>query len=206
MRKSMMMSAMMVVFLFTMGSVFGQFRGGKRKAVAKEKPMQCPIKKGMSKTDIQKMMANCPMMKGKTAAERKAMMSKCSMMKYMMSTNKNKKPLTKERMAKMMSKCPMMKNMSDADKKKMMSKCMTMMSGKMKNCPMKNQSNADKSDLKSQTNCPVMGGKINKKFYADVKGKRVYVCCPGCISKVEADPDKYVKKLQDAGTKLEAPK
>ena len=38
-----------------------------------------------------------------------------------------------------------------------------------------------------QTTCPVMGGKINKKQYADVKGKRIYVCCPGCIGKIKSE-------------------
>ena len=52
---------------------------------------------------------------------------------------------------------------------------------------------------KIQTKCPVMGGKINKAQYADVNGKRVYVCCPSCIGKVKADPDKYLKKLKAAG-------
>lgn len=50
-----------------------------------------------------------------------------------------------------------------------------------------------------QTTCPVMGGKINKKLYADVKGHRVYVCCAGCIKPIKADPDKYIKKIKDNG-------
>ncbi len=55
------------------------------------------------------------------------------------------------------------------------------------------------ADGKSQTTCPVMGGKINKKLYADVKGQRIYVCCPGCISAIKADPEKYIKKMKAAG-------
>ncbi|MDZ4198705.1 MAG: efflux RND transporter periplasmic adaptor subunit [Kiritimatiellia bacterium] len=31
-----------------------------------------------------------------------------------------------------------------------------------------------------QTMCPVMGGLIDKRYYADVEGYRIYVCCPGC--------------------------
>lgn len=57
--------------------------------------------------------------------------------------------------------------------------------------------------VKAQTVCPVMGGKINKAQYADVDGKRIYVCCPGCIGKIKANPAKYVKKLEDAGVTLE---
>jgi len=57
---------------------------------------------------------------------------------------------------------------------------------------------------KLQTTCPVMGGKINKKQYADVEGKRIYVCCPGCIAKIKADPETYIKKLEDDGVTLDA--
>jgi YHS domain-containing protein len=55
----------------------------------------------------------------------------------------------------------------------------------------------------TQTTCPVMGGKINKAQYADVKGKRIYVCCPGCIGKIKADPDKYIKQMEAEGIVLD---
>ena len=57
--------------------------------------------------------------------------------------------------------------------------------------------------VKPQTVCPVLGGKINKKQYADVKGYRIYVCCPMCIGKIKADPDKYIKKMEDDGITIE---
>lgn len=56
---------------------------------------------------------------------------------------------------------------------------------------------------KAQTNCPVMGGKINKDVYADYEGKRVYFCCEACISTFKSDPAKYVKKLEGEGVTLE---
>jgi len=57
-----------------------------------------------------------------------------------------------------------------------------------------------------QATCPVMGRKINKKLYADVKGYRVYVCCGGCVGTVKANPDKFIKKIKDNGeTPLAAP-
>ena len=56
---------------------------------------------------------------------------------------------------------------------------------------------------KKQTICPVMGGKINKAQYADVNGKRIYVCCTGCIAKIKADPDKYIKQLEAKGIVLD---
>jgi len=54
-----------------------------------------------------------------------------------------------------------------------------------------------------QTKCPVMGGKIDKSQYADVNGKRIYVCCPGCIGKIKAATDKYIKQLKAEGVELE---
>jgi len=60
-----------------------------------------------------------------------------------------------------------------------------------------------KAEPKKQTTCPVMGGKINKAQYADVKGKRIYVCCPGCIGKITADPAKYIKQLEAEGITLD---
>ena len=58
-------------------------------------------------------------------------------------------------------------------------------------------------EVKAQTICPVMGGKINKKFFVDVKGFRIYVCCPGCNGKIKKNPDKYIKKLEKSGVTLE---
>jgi len=57
--------------------------------------------------------------------------------------------------------------------------------------------------LKPQTLCPVMGGKINKKVYADYEGKRVYFCCKGCIPEFNKDPAKYMKKLEEMGQAAE---
>jgi len=48
-----------------------------------------------------------------------------------------------------------------------------------------------------QTECPVMAGrKIDKSLFVDYQGKRIYVCCGGCVGKVKADPAKYVKELE----------
>ncbi|HUT33476.1 MAG TPA: hypothetical protein VNE39_08365 [Planctomycetota bacterium] len=58
---------------------------------------------------------------------------------------------------------------------------------------------------KLQTNCPVMGGKIDPKLFADHAGKRVYFCCPGCKAPFLKDPEKYIKKLEDEGVATEAP-
>ncbi|HOX39760.1 MAG TPA: rhodanese-like domain-containing protein [Candidatus Brocadiia bacterium] len=55
------------------------------------------------------------------------------------------------------------------------------------------------SAAKPQTKCPVMGEKINKQLYADVAGRRIYVCCAGCVEKIKADPQKYIQKVIDNG-------
>ena len=55
------------------------------------------------------------------------------------------------------------------------------------------------AEPKKQTACPVMGGKINKAQYADVKGKRIYVCCFGCIATIKANPDPYIKQMEAEG-------
>jgi len=60
-----------------------------------------------------------------------------------------------------------------------------------------------KAEPKKQTTCPVMGGKINTAQFADVNGKRIYVCCAGCIEPIKADPDKYIKQLEAKGVVLD---
>jgi len=56
---------------------------------------------------------------------------------------------------------------------------------------------------KAQTNCPVMGGKIDTKVFADYQGKRVYFCCTGCLEDFRKEPDKYIRKLESEGVELE---
>lgn len=58
-------------------------------------------------------------------------------------------------------------------------------------------------ELKNQTNCPVMGGKIDSTSYADIQGQRVYFCCPMCEKSLRKDPDKYFKKAAEEGVLFE---
>lgn len=58
-------------------------------------------------------------------------------------------------------------------------------------------------ELKNQTHCPVMGGKIDSTVFTDIQGQRVYHCCPACIPKIKADPDKYFKKAAAQGVIFE---
>lgn len=57
--------------------------------------------------------------------------------------------------------------------------------------------------VKKQTTCPVMGGTVNPKLYVDYEGKRIYVCCKGCLPEVKKDPAKYIAKLEGAGVTLD---
>ena len=54
-----------------------------------------------------------------------------------------------------------------------------------------------------QTTCPVMGNPIDKNVSTDYNGKRVYFCCPMCIDKFKSEPEKYMKKMESEGVKLD---
>lgn len=54
-----------------------------------------------------------------------------------------------------------------------------------------------------QTTCPVMGGTIDKKLYADYKGERVYFCCMACPPQFAKDPEKFINKLKGMGQEPE---
>jgi YHS domain-containing protein len=43
--------------------------------------------------------------------------------------------------------------------------------------------------------CPVSGKPINKEYFTEYEGKKVYFCGPGCKSAFEKDPEKYAGKL-----------
>jgi Cu(I)/Ag(I) efflux system membrane fusion protein len=58
--------------------------------------------------------------------------------------------------------------------------------------------------LKPQATCPVMGGKIDRKMFADYQGKRVYFCCAGCPETFLKEPEKYLAKLRELGEEPEA--
>lgn len=70
-----------------------------------------------------------------------------------------------------------------------------------KACPM--QKTAADAKAKAQDTCPVMAGKVDKKFFADYEGKRVYFCCAGCIATFQKDPAKYVKEMESKGITLD---
>lgn len=54
-----------------------------------------------------------------------------------------------------------------------------------------------------QSTCPIMGSKIDKSLYVDHAGKRIYVCCSGCLTAVKANPEAVIAKLEAQGVELE---
>jgi YHS domain-containing protein len=56
---------------------------------------------------------------------------------------------------------------------------------------------------KAQTICPVMGDPINKEYYVDYKGYRIYFCCKDCPETFKKNPEKYMKILRESGVTLE---
>jgi len=57
------------------------------------------------------------------------------------------------------------------------------------------ESNAAAVTDTPQTICPVMGGAINKDIFVEYEGKKVYFCCPACVSEFQKNPEKYLDKL-----------
>jgi hypothetical protein len=58
--------------------------------------------------------------------------------------------------------------------------------------------------VKKQTLCPIMtNNPVNAKLFVDHDGKRIYVCCKGCIGDVKKDPAKYIAKLEKEGITLD---
>ena len=53
--------------------------------------------------------------------------------------------------------------------------------------------------VKSQTECPVLNGKIDRNIYLDYQGKRVYFCCASCKDEFLKDPGKYLKQMESEG-------
>jgi YHS domain-containing protein len=51
------------------------------------------------------------------------------------------------------------------------------------------------AEVMEQKTCPVMGGAIDKKYFTEYKGQKVYFCCPGCKTMFEENPEKYIAQL-----------
>ena len=53
---------------------------------------------------------------------------------------------------------------------------------------------------KIQVTCPVSGKPVDTKVFVEHDGQKIYFCCKDCISKYEADPQKYAAKLANSYT------
>ncbi len=62
---------------------------------------------------------------------------------------------------------------------------------------------ADSAETKKQTHCPICKMEIQKDLYVDYEGKRVYFGCSGCPDKFRANPETYIKQMEEAGIELE---
>lgn len=55
-----------------------------------------------------------------------------------------------------------------------------------------------KNFAQAQGKCPVMKKKLPKKSkWTIVEGQIIYICCPPCKKKIDADPKTYLKKLDE---------
>ena len=51
--------------------------------------------------------------------------------------------------------------------------------------------------------CPIMGRPTSRVLFADTNYGRVYVCCPPCIAKIKADPERAYKTAYPVNVKAE---
>jgi YHS domain-containing protein len=61
---------------------------------------------------------------------------------------------------------------------------------------------ADNPFVALQKTCPVMDEPLDTMggpYRVDVEGRAVYICCPGCAKKLQAEPAKYLAKLKEQG-------
>lgn len=61
---------------------------------------------------------------------------------------------------------------------------------------------ATAADEIKQTNCPIMGGKINPDVFVDYKDMRIFFCCPGCDGEFMKDPEKHIAKMKADGVEI----
>jgi YHS domain-containing protein len=55
----------------------------------------------------------------------------------------------------------------------------------------------------AQTTCPITGKPINKQFFIDHMGKRIYFCSAACIDEFKKNPEKCMAKMKEMGQMCE---
>ncbi len=58
---------------------------------------------------------------------------------------------------------------------------------------------AEQGQAPRQALCPIMNRPIDTEQYVDHEGQRIYVCCAGCVARVEAAPEAVLEKLHEQG-------
>ncbi len=160
-------------------------KGADSQAVVKEGKAAC------TKADGEKVKAGCP--------KDKAVCAKVDGEKFKADCPKDKAACAKADGEKVKADCPKDKaTCAKADGEKVKADC----PAEKKCCGTCKPA----AEVKAQATCPVMGGAINKQLYVDHAGKRVYVCCQGCIAPVQKEPAKYIKALEADGVTLETVK
>jgi YHS domain-containing protein len=63
--------------------------------------------------------------------------------------------------------------------------------------PLTGQSAQQETEAKAVTNkkCPISNTEVSDKLRVEYKGQYVYLCCEGCVTEFNKDPEKYVAKL-----------
>ena len=59
---------------------------------------------------------------------------------------------------------------------------------------------ADRKAAEKQKTCPVSGAKLGsmgKPYKVTVKDRTFFLCCKDCLEDLNANPDKYLKKLKE---------
>ena len=54
-----------------------------------------------------------------------------------------------------------------------------------------------------QTHCPIMDFEIDRDLYHDHEGKRIYICCPGCMDEVKERADEIITEQREKGIVFE---
>ena len=57
----------------------------------------------------------------------------------------------------------------------------------------------------AQKTCPVMAGPIDKNIFTEYQGRKIYFCCQACLDKFKAEPEKYIKKVDEELKKIVTP-
>jgi len=61
----------------------------------------------------------------------------------------------------------------------------------------------NESQSGNQHYCPVSAEPIDKQYYVDYKGSRIYFCSKTCPLAFKKDPERYMQRFRDQGVTLD---